>query len=404
MTSDSLSSTARDVHRDVPAASPSSSRHVSLALSGGNALGAYEAGAYEALHEAGCVVNRVSGASIGSVNAAILAGNPPQRRIEKLREFWQQAATWSPFAAGQAGGRLRDVFNKLQAMQTLMTGRPGMFAPRPSGFLSLLPGTPPDVGLFDGRPLLATLSRVVDFELLNQAALPLVIGCVDLESGEPVYFDSRRQRIEAKHLLASTAFLPGFPPVEIDGRLLGDPGMLCNLPLDPLLGEPPSGEHLCFAIDLFDVRGGRPFSMDTALERVQDIAFASQSLRTIDAFRREYRLRHLLAQQMGLTRKALAADRPDQAPLPQETPEGETTVVLLAYRPPAHEVSAKSLEFSSASIEERWNAGRDDMRAALAALEAGRATTRDPGFSFYDSRRAVPRPASAGNIPAPHPA
>jgi NTE family protein len=278
-------------------------------------------------------------------------------------------------------------------MQTMLAGRASLFTPRLAGFLSLLPGTPPDIGLFDSRPLLATLRRVVDFNYLNQAGLPLVIGSVDLESGEGVYFDSRKQTIEPRHVLASTAFIPGFPPVEIDGRLLGDPGMLCNLPLDPLLGEPPPGDHLCFAIDLFDARGGRPFSMDTALERVQDIAFASQSLRTIEAFRREYRLRRLLAEQAAMVEPASPQEH-----APSLDRCTSTEVVLLAYRPSAHEVSAKSLEFSAASITERWSAGGEDMRAAIAKLEAGHATTRDPGFTFYDCRRPVAREESSGGV------
>lgn len=381
----------------LPWTSTGAGGHVSLALSGGNALGAYAAGACEALLDAGCELDCVSGASIGAVNAAIVAGNPPHLRAPRLREFWRQASMWGVAGLAPAGGRARDVYNKLHAMQTLMVGRPGLFAPRSSGFLSLLPGTPGDVGLFDNRPLLATLARVVDFDYLNQAVLPLVIGAVDLESGEPVYFDSRRQAIEPRHVLASTAFIPGFPPVEIDGRLLGDPGMLCNLPLDPLLADPPAGDHLCFAVDLFDARGGRPFSMDTALERTQDIAFATQSLRTIDAFRREYRLRHLLQRQRT---GAVPALRDAAAEGEREAVAGrgdETTVALIAYQPPAHEVSAKTMEFSMPSIRERWSAGEEDMRAALAALQAGRATTRDPGFAFYDCRRPVRQAEAAAD-------
>ncbi|MDZ5457468.1 patatin-like phospholipase family protein [Azohydromonas lata] len=376
--------------RTVPAAS-GPARYVSLALSGGNALGAYGAGACEALLEAGYALDRVSGASIGCVNATILAGNPPAQRAAKLREFWQQAARWSPWGTLPTGGQVRDTLNKLQTLHTVMAGRPGLFRPRPSGFFSLLPGTPPDVGLFDGHPLLATLERVMDWDFLNTAALPLTIGSVDLESGEGVYFDTREQAIEPHHVLASTAFLPGFPPVDIGGRLLGDPGMLCNLPLDPLLRDPPPGPHLCIAVDLFDVRGGRPSSMDTALERVQDIAFASQSLRTIEAFRREYRLRRLLAQSLQRTGHAVELDAEEMRLLEREARGADTDMVLLAYHPPAHEVSAKTLEFSAASIAERWEAGRQDMQRALALLEAGQATTRDPGFNFYDARRVQSR-------------
>ena len=376
------------------------SRRIGLALSGGNALGAYAAGACEALHEAGLRPDIVSGASIGAVTGAIVAGNPPERVAERLHAFWEQAAVGSAFGLAPASGRRRDIYNKMHAMQTVMAGRPGMFAPRPKGFMSMLPGTPPDLGLFDGSPLLATLERLVDFDYLNAAHLPLVIGAVDLETGEPVYFDSRRQALTPQHLLASTAFVPGFPPVEIDGRCLGDPGMFCNLPLDPLLKSPPPGDQLCIAVDLFDARGARPFSLDSALERAQDIAFASQSLRAIMAYGEEHRLRALLAR----ARDRLAAveararskakadgsgsgDARDEE-IAGEARDGEIEVALLAYRPPVHETGAKAIEFSRASIKDRWQAGREDMLATVEALQAGRATRRDAGFAFYDCRRA----------------
>ena len=363
------------------------SRRIGLALSGGNALGAYAAGAYEALHEAGVRPDIVTGSSIGSVTGVIIAGNPPDQVLGKLRAFWEQAATGSAYGLAPAGGRMRDIYNKMHAMQTVMAGRPGLFAPRPSGFMSMLPGTPSDLGLFDNRPMMATLERLVDFDYLNAAHLPLVIGAVDLESGEAVYFDSRRQAITPQHVLATTAFIPGFPPVEIDGRCLGDPGMFCNLPLDPLLASPPPGDQLCFAVDLFDGRGRRPKSLDSALERAQDVAFSSQSLRAITAYAQEHRLRALLARaraQLAVAEGGGGAEVIDE--IDREAREGEIEVVLTAYRPPAHETGAKTMEYSRASIAERWTGGRDDMEAALEALRAGRATRREPGFAFYDCR------------------
>jgi NTE family protein len=340
---------------------------IALVLSGGNALGAYAAGACEALHDAGLWPHVVSGASIGAVVATILAGNPPERRVAQLRRFWDAAAQHSgppPTTTGPA----RDALNKWHTLQAFVWGRPALFWPRPSGFLSLLPGTPPDIGLFDGRPLLATLAGLVDYELVNRGDLPLLINCVDLETGEAVTFDSRRQRIGPEHVLASTAFIPGFPPVEIGGRLLGDPGMLCNLPLDPLLAD-AERDQLLIAVDLFDARGERPVSMDTALERTQDIAFASQSLRSLEAFRREQRLRHRLAALGDV-----------------DTVAATTEVVLVAYRPPRHELGGKALEFSAASVQERWAAGRDDLAAALTARDEGRVAVREPGFVLVDGR------------------
>ncbi len=385
-------------------------RRIGLALSGGNALGAYAAGACEALHEAGMRPDIVSGASIGAVTGAIVAGNPPEQAVARLQAFWEQAAVGSAFGLAPEGGRRRDIYNKMHAMQTVMTGRPGMFTPRPSGFMSMLPGTPPDLGLFDGRPLVSTLERLIDFDYLNAAHVAMVVGAVDLETGEPVYFDNRRQALTPQHVLASTAFVPGFPPVEIDGRCLGDPGMFCNLPLDPLLKSPPPGDQLCIAVDLFDARGSRPKSLDSALERAQDIAFASQSLRAIAAYCEEHRLRALLARardrlaavEAKATGKGKGGAAPDEA-IAGEARDGEIEVALLAYRPPEHETGAKAIEFSRASIGDRWQAGREDMVATLEALRAGRATRRDPGFAFYDCRRAD-RPAASSGRPLHRPA
>ena len=361
------------------------SARTGLALSGGNALGAYAAGAYEALDKAGVRPDIVSGASIGAVTGAIIAGNPPDQVVGRLQAFWQQAASGSAVGLAPGTGRPRDIYNKMHAMQTVMAGRPGLFDLRPSGFMSMLPGTPPDLGLFDARPLVPTLKRLIDFDYLNAAHMALVIAAVDLETGEAVYFDNRRQAIGPEHLLASTAFVPGFPPVEIDGRCLGDPGMLCNLPLDPLLKSPPPGDQRCIAVDLFDARGSRPTSLDSALERVQDIAFASQSLRTIAAYAEEHRLRALLARAQA--RLAAVEGDAELEAIAREARADMVELVLLAYRPPPHETGAKAIEFSRASIGERWEAGREDMTAALDALRTGRATRRKPGYAFFDCRR-----------------
>ena len=317
----------------------------------------------------------------------------PERRIDRLRAFWEQASFGSAWGMAPVDGRPRDVYNKLHAIQSFLMGRLGMFVPRGTGFLSLLPGTPPDLGLFDAKPLVGTLERLIDFDRLNAAELPVMLAAVDLLSGEPVYFDSRSQRIEPQHLLASTAFIPAFPPVEIEGRLLGDPGLVCNLPLDPLLKGPMTQDQLCFAIDLFDARGHRPTSIDTALERAQDIAFASQTLRTLDACRREQRLRHLMGRLTGHDRPDAAAgggegllDRQDIDAIERESSRVQLEVALIAYQSPANELGAKTLEFSSASITQRWDCGQRDMTAVIERVREGRATSRDPGFTFYDGR------------------
>lgn len=357
---------------------------IGLALSGGNALGAYAAGAFEALDNADVEPHVIAGASIGAIMAAIIAGNPPERRTDQLREFWRQAATTSLMFTVPLDGWMRDLHNKMQATQAVLLGRPGMFRPRPSGFLSLLPGTPPDVGLFDPRPLVKTLERLVDFDYLNTRGPAVVLTCVDLLNGSPVYFDSRKQVIEPRHVLASTAFIPSFPPAEVDGRLLGDPGMQANLPLDPLLSDMHS-DLTCFAVDLFEARGQAPTSMDTALERAQDIMFSAQSLRTIEAFRTAHRLRR----QVGALKSALANRSVNSSgldPLFADACINDVDLILIAYRAPAHELGAKALESSAKSIADRWAAGEEDMRRALAAY-AEPAEASELGFRFFDCRR-----------------
>ena len=358
---------------------------IALALAGGNALGAYAAGAYEALHDRGYLPDLVSGASIGAVTGGIIAGNAREDRIAKLREFWRQAAVGSAFGLAPQSGRPREIYNLMHSLQTLAIGRPGLFSPRLPGLMSLLPGMPPDKAIFDSKPLIATLARVIDYDILNSAEVPLRIGTVDMENGEPVIFDTREAEVGPAHFLATTAFTPGFPPVEIDGRCLADPGLISNLPFDAVLDPPPADDLLCFAVDLFDARGPRPRSLDTGLERAQDIVFGTQALRTLDARRREHRLRHMISELGGY----LAPDSRAEAAAAALLAEGRSnhvTVVMIAYRAREHELSAKTVDFSRASIEERWAVGLADMNAALDKLEAGAPTAGDHGFTLYDGR------------------
>jgi NTE family protein len=364
-----------------------------LALAGGNALGAYAAGAYEAMHARGYLPHVIAGASIGAVNGAIIAGNPPEQRVKKLRAFWEQAALGSAPGVAPASGRPREWYNSAHTLQTLLMGRPGLFRPRLPGLMSVLPWMPPDVAIFDNRPLLDTLSASIDFDWLNSAHVPLIITAVDMENGQPVFFDSRKQKIEGRHFLASTALAPAFPPVDVDGRCLGDPGLIANLPIDPLLDPPPQEDMLCFAVDLFEARGARPTSLDSGLERAQDIAFSSQALRTIEAHAREHRLRHMI----GALPAQAAAELRAQGGMPaaellEAARHNTIEVLLVAYRARQPELATKTLEFSRASVRERWEAGRLDMERAIDKLQLSKPTSRDHGFVFHDGRR----PAAEG--------
>ena len=333
---------------------------VALVLGGGNALGAYLAGAYESLHERGLRPDQIVGASIGAVTGAILAGNPPERRLERLEAFWAEA-TLHTVDAAPADLRGRQVHNGAHVALTALLGRPSIFGHRYPGLWSLFPGMPSDIALYDHAPLRRTLERLVDFDRLNRAETRLAIACTDLGTGDDVYFDNTRDEILPEHLLASAAIAPLFPPVEINGRLLCDPGYANNLPLDPVFDPLPERDLVCIAIDLFSLRSPRPASLDAVLERAQNIVFASAGRRRIEALRREYALHEEL--------------RPAGA---------RARLVHLAYQAARHELAAKTLDYSRSSLRDRWAAGRQDMATGLALLKESAAGRRRFAYLAVD--------------------
>ncbi|KQT55413.1 patatin [Methylobacterium sp. Leaf456] len=336
---------------------PDTTRELAMVFAGGNAVGAYHAGAYEALHDHGLRPDWVVGASIGAVTAAIIAGNAPEDRIAKLAEFWNEA-TQGTGSSPTALLKPRQIYNGLHALLTLAWGRPSIFRHRLPGLWSALPWMPDDVALFDNTPLLRTLERLVDFERLNRGGTRLTVSCVDVETGEEVYFDTARKVIRPEHILASTAILPAFPPVELDGRVLCDAGYTNNLPLDPVFTEERDTDLLCIASDLFSLRAPRPASLDAVLERANDLIFASAPRRAIAGFRREYELRQ------RLDPKAPAV-----------------TLLHLVYQAGADELAAKSFDFSPSSIRDRWAAGSRDTVRGLELLASGKA-----GNNSFDYR------------------
>ncbi|WP_425375101.1 patatin-like phospholipase family protein [Methylobacterium nonmethylotrophicum] len=316
-------------------------RDTALVLAGGNALGAYHAGGYAMLQARGIRPDRIVGASIGAVTAAIIAGNAPEHRVERLRAFWDEATQHTAPSATDLV-KPRQYYNALHALLTLAWTRPTIFRHRLPGLWSALPWMPNDVALFDHSPLRATLERLVDFERLNSGDIRLTVACVDVTTGEEVYFDTARQRVGPEHILASTAIIPAFPPVEVEGRLLCDAGYTNNLPLDPLFETEPQQDLLCIALDLFGLEAPRPASLDAVLERANDLIFASAGRRAIAGLQREYALRQQL------------------------DPNGPAVTLLhLVYRAEADQLAAKSFDFSPSSIRDRWQAGsRDAGRGA----------------------------------------
>ena len=317
---------------------------LALVLGGGNALGAYHAGAFETLDGADLRPGWIVGASIGAVTGAILAGNAPEHRLDRLRQFWAEASQESGRNL-YAGVKARQIYNGLHVAAALFLGRPSIYRHRYPGLWSALPWMPNDVALFDHAPLGRTLARLVDFERLNGGETRLSVACVDIETGQEVCFDTRDTTIRPEHILASAAIPPAFPPVEIDGRLLCDAGFTNNLPIDRVFLDEPAGDLVCIALDLFSLPAPRPASLDAVMERANDLVFASAPRRAVAALEREYALRQEL--------------RPDGP---------AATLLHLAYRAGPDELAAKTFDFSPSSIRDRWAAGRSDMAAGLTRL------------------------------------
>jgi len=361
-----------------------------MVMSGGVALGAYEAGAYQALDEAGGPrPGWLLGSSAGAINAAIIAGNPPERRVERLRHFWtsigNDPAPWASFWFGSPPetGAWRQAYNEAAALQTLMFGRPGVFEPR------LMAGKPAGAApaLYDLEPLRRHLPECLDLGLLNHPEAPrLSVVATDVISGDRVVFDTARgARITPEHLIASCALLPLFAPPEIEGRLLCDGGLASNAPLDLLLAEPGGGPLLCYVIELFARQGSRPRSLAASAARAGDLAFGNQTLRLLEACAREYRLRALV----GRLAEELPPDRrasPGIAPLLAEAAPRELTFLLLGYRAGLDEAGpGKAFDFSHVTLTERWRAGEDAMREGLRRLETkDKATMLAPGVVLHE--------------------
>jgi NTE family protein len=336
---------------------------LSLVLGGGNALGAYHLGVCQRLFELDLVPARIVGASIGAVTGAILAGNPPDRRLERLHEFWDLAAQIDTPLPGSTFQDARARQSQAHGLNALAFGRPGLFNARLPGAWSLLPGALPDRALQDHRAMAGTLERLIDFDLLNSAKLPLAILALDMENGQEIWFDTTEREIEPLHLLASTAFAPLFPPIEVDGRLLCDPGFANNVPLDCIFQHASGRPVLCLAVDLFSIDHGRPNTIDETLARVQDLAFASQTHRSIAALRRERELQRQVD--------------PDLPP---------AILAHLAYRAPGHQRGLKSLDFSQTSLDERIEQGIADVNALLPRLAQA---ARDQALAYVSSAAAA---------------
>ena len=336
---------------------------VALVLQGGGALGSYQAGVYEALAAAAIEVDWVAGISIGAVNAALIAGNPAERRVARLRAFWEGTSASLPSLPILPGSEMRALVHGWSAGLVASFGVPGFFAPRLLSPMWAVPGSPEALSFYDSAPLAVTLDRLIDWDLLNDGPVRLSVGAVDVESGNFRYFDNRSERIDVRHIMASGALPPGLPPVEIEGRLWWDGGLVSNTPLGHVL-ETQGGELLVFQIDLFSAANLVPKTMADVLARAKEIQFSSRTRQVSDqlvAVRKEHeRIRRLLAKL-----PPELADDPDALALGEAAREYSVNLVQLIYRANAWEGGARDYEFSERTMAEHWAAGRDAVARTI---------------------------------------
>jgi len=382
-----------------PAESAGAYETVALVLQGGGALGAYQCGVYEALHEAGIRPAWFAGTSIGAINAAILAGNAPERRVERLHEFWDTicapagAVAWPLVALAGISDWLPPStplsawLNALGAWGALAHGQQGFFTPRLPPPYAFSDGSAAATSFYDTAPLKATLERLVDFDRLNADGVRLSVGATNVATGNFRYFDSARERIRPEHVLASGALPPAFPAVVVDGEPYWDGGLVSNTPLEYVLESVPRRDTLVLQVDLWSARGPLPKTVLDVLERQKDIQYSSRTRQGTDQIAARQRLRNALG---------LLLERVPDGSLPAELGaelepwlcDRVFNIVHLIYRAKSYEEQYKDYAFAAATMREHWASGHDDMRRSLARPEYFMLPQRGLGVVTHDIHRA----------------
>jgi len=343
---------------------PGSPGRVVLVFQGGGALGAYQAGVYQGLHEAGIEPDWIIGTSIGAINASLIAGNPEGERVPRLAEFWARIAERAPWDGLVAWPLAAQA---LSTWKTLSSGVPGFFAANPLAFLGPhVPLGSDAAGYYSTAPLKATLLELVDFARLNRGRPRLTVGAAHVGSSQMRYFDARDGELGVEHILASGALPPAFPAVRIEGELYWDGGILSNTPTEVIFDEDPRVASLVFAVHMWNPVGPEPQSMWEVTHRQKDIQYSSRVATHIARQKEAHRLRHVIKELMGYIPEAQRAS----ARVAELASFGCTTqmhvVRLLAPRLGAED-HTKDIDFSEAGIAQRWQAGYAHARQAITA-------------------------------------
>lgn len=363
--------------------------HSILVLQGGGALGAYQAGAYEGIANAGVELDWIAGVSIGAINSALIAGNPPGRRVERVREFWTRVSQFTPPPLPLGLEMMRAMMNSLSTASAMAFGVPGFFVPRkvPPAFAP--EGSIEALSFYDTEPLRATLEDLVDFDLINSKKTRLSLGAVNLRTGYSVYFDNRTTRIGPEHVMASGALPPGFPPVEIEGEMYWDGGIVSNSPLTYVTDENKGNSSLIIEVDVFSAAGALPKDLQKASERVKDIQYASKTRFNVDHLRQFQALRSSLENVLDRLPKNMQSD-PDVKALRAVANRPPVTLVHLINRHTLNTSQFKDCEFSRATVFELWAAGLADVNTLISDPDSLTLTDLGNGLRVFEQKTLSP--------------
>ena len=334
---------------------------VALVLQGGGALGSFQAGAFEALCDKDIPIGWIAGISIGAINAALIAGNPERKRLSALKGFWEKVSSGFPDLVFPGSSFLRESSHLGAAAMVTGFGVPGFFLPHTTPSFMAPSGSDASISFYDTSPLKKTLDDMVDWDLLNDGPIRVSVGAVDIETGNFTCFDTHHAehptRIDARHIMASGALPPGFPPIEIDGRHYWDGGLVSNTPLAYILEHQDRRDMLVFQIDLFPARGTLPKQMQDVWSREKDIRYSSRTRQVTDQYIR-LRKEHDAIRSVLKKLPENVCDDPDVLRLREMVTDGAVNIVQLIYKLQDWESGARDFEFSRSTMLDHWAQGK----------------------------------------------
>jgi len=358
---------------------------VALVLQGGGALGSYQAGVYEALDASGIRIDQVAGISIGAINAALIAGNPPEQRVRALKTFWDRMSAALPTFPIWGGDFGREWLHEASAAFVAAFGVPGFFRPNMLPPFAAFPGTANALSFYDSSQLQKTLDDLIDWNLLNDGPVCCAVGAVEIESGNFHYFDNRKERLDARHIMASGALPPGLPPVEIDGKLWWDGGLVSNTPLSHVL-DTQDADLLVFQVDLFAASAARPKTIMDVMAREKEIRFSSRTRQISDQMIKLRKEREAIRRVLRKLPAGMHND-PDVVQLKEMAQEFPVNIVQLIYRANKWEGGARDYEFSARTMAEHWAAGEGAVAETINQAGLIAQNIRDGKTAAFDLMR-----------------